>query len=97
MCRRLHIFFVDVGGPDPRYVFPERCCRHIMFDAPGRTAWLTPLDRGIQDAITFFPYDIMLEYSKDLASMAFVQECAVGSVASADVARGSAAKCLGRA
>ena len=39
----------------------------------------------------------MLEYSKDLASMAFVQQCAVSSVASADVARGSAAKCFGRA
>ena len=44
-----------------------------------------------------FFYDIMLEYSKDLASMAFVQQCAVGAVASADVARGSAAKCFGRA
>ena len=38
-----------------------------------------------------------LPQHRQLASMAFVQQCAVGSVASADVARGSAAKCVGRA
>ena len=35
-----------------------------------------PCDPG---CIYSFPYDVMAAYSKDLASMAFVRECAIGT------------------
>ena len=37
---------------------------------------MRPRDSGCN---YIFPYDVMSEYSKDLSSMAFVQQCAVGS------------------